>query len=292
MINTEESNLSVINDFTGATDINISHYGFERLTPEKAFVSANDGYHSYRLHFIAKGSMFFHVGVQKTLLNKNTFFILRPNSDLGFSVNPKNLAEHYWCTFSGILAERIIGSLFSDEKFYCIVSPAMRTKILQCFTENFDYKAPSLRKNILYTKNLYTIFQMIANENTSVHTLPTKVNPDNIITYSLAYINENFTDPDMSVATVADYIHISKGYYSNAFSKKMKIPFSQYITQKRIEHAITLIRSGKTNVSEIAYASGFNDPLYFSKVFKKLNNISPKKEIEKTSKRNETKLRS
>lgn len=133
---------------------------------------------------------------------------------------------------------------------------------------------------------------MIANENTNVHTLPTKVNPDNIITYSLAYINENFTDPDMSVATVADYIHISKGYYSNAFAKKMKIPFSQYITQKRIEHAITLIRSGKTNVSEIAYASGFNDPLYFSKVFKKLNNISPKKEIEKTSKRNETKLRS
>lgn len=155
MINTEESNLSVINDFTGATDINISHYGFERLTPEKAFVSANDGYHSYRLHFIAKGSMFFHVGVQKTLLNKNTFFILRPNSDGGFSVNPKNLAEHYWCTFSGILAERIIGSLFSDEKFYCIVSPAMRTKILQCFTENFDYERRPCAKTF-YIPKIFT----------------------------------------------------------------------------------------------------------------------------------------
>lgn len=48
-----------------------------------------------------------------------------------------------------------------------------------------------------------------------------------------------------------------------------------FIREMRIKHAKQLIDSGEYNVSEIAYMTGFNDPKYFSKCFKKQFGMSP-----------------
>jgi AraC-like DNA-binding protein len=43
-----------------------------------------------------------------------------------------------------------------------------------------------------------------------------------------------------------------------------------------MERAAAMLREGKQNVSEVAWALGFTDPAYFSKVFKKYFGRSPK----------------
>ena len=56
----------------------------------------------------------------------------------------------------------------------------------------------------------------------------------------------------------------------------MGIGISEYITAARIQNACTLMNQGFLCVSDIASLSGFRDPLYFSKVFKKTIGSSPK----------------
>ena len=91
----------------------------------------------------------------------------------------------------------------------------------------------------------------------------------------LKYVNYNFTSRDMSVKKVADIFFYSEKYLSSLFIKKTGVKFTQFVNDLRIKYAIKLIKGNNSSISGIAYKSGFNDPLYFSKVFKKGTGKTP-----------------
>lgn len=94
-----------------------------------------------------------------------------------------------------------------------------------------------------------------------------------------AYIDENYTNPELSLATLSKHFSYTKKYISSLFKKHFKIGFSEYLNIVRINQACVLINEGHKNVSELATKTGFRDALYFSKVFKQKMGISPKKYI-------------
>ena len=59
----------------------------------------------------------------------------------------------------------------------------------------------------------------------------------------------------------------------------MSICYTEYLTLKRIGHAMVLIQDGHELVKEIAHSVGFDDELYFSKIYKKFNHHSPLQDI-------------
>jgi len=95
----------------------------------------------------------------------------------------------------------------------------------------------------------------------------------------LSYINNNFTDPDLTVRKVAALFSYSEKYLSQLFKKVMGITFTNYLNKIRIQHSLFLIENGETTVSKLSAACGFSDPLYFSKVFRNHMQISPKEKI-------------
>ena len=66
---------------------------------------------------------------------------------------------------------------------------------------------------------------------------------------------------------------------NSGLSDKMKALTGQSINELiqnvRIKKATELLINSDMNVSEIAYETGFNDPYYFSRLFKKYHNMSP-----------------
>lgn len=98
------------------------------------------------------------------------------------------------------------------------------------------------------------------------------------------YIDENYTDSDLSLARLACEYMYSEKYISAVFKKRFHIGISDYITTLRIQHALTLMEEGYTQVKDIALRSGFSEPLYFSKVFKKRMGESPKEHIKAKAK--------
>ena len=54
-----------------------------------------------------------------------------------------------------------------------------------------------------------------------------------------------------------------------------------FICQIRIKRAVQLFDSGEYNISQIAYMTGFNDPKYFSRCFKKIVGVTPSEYKEK-----------
>jgi two-component system response regulator YesN len=91
---------------------------------------------------------------------------------------------------------------------------------------------------------------------------------------ALSFIDENFSR-QIQLSDAADAASVSSAYLSRLFGENMKSTFIDYLTAMRVEHAEKLIREKRMNIKEVSFAVGYQDPNYFSKIFRKLVGISP-----------------
>ena len=89
------------------------------------------------------------------------------------------------------------------------------------------------------------------------------------------FINNNYTNPDLSLSEVANYVNLSGNHLSTLFSQETEQTFKEYITSVRIDKAKELLKTTSLKSVEIADRVGYNDPHYFSTVFKKTTGFSP-----------------
>ena len=88
-------------------------------------------------------------------------------------------------------------------------------------------------------------------------------------------VERRFTDPDLSLSELGRLYSYSEKYLSALFKKNTGVGFSAYLTELRIARARELLAAGEGSVAEVARASGFRDPLYFSRVFRETTGQSP-----------------
>lgn len=82
---------------------------------------------------------------------------------------------------------------------------------------------------------------------------------------------------DLSLHTQADELGVNASYLSSLFKKEIGTPYTEYVNQKRIEHAKHLLNTTNYQIQSIAQLCGIFDLNYFSKVFKKYSGITPVK---------------
>ena len=91
-----------------------------------------------------------------------------------------------------------------------------------------------------------------------------------------AFIRENYNHEDMSLNMVAAAVNLSPNHFSTIFSQEVGQTFIEYLTSVRMEKAKYLLRTSSMKTSEIAYAVGYKDAHYFSYLFKKTQNLTPR----------------
>lgn len=87
------------------------------------------------------------------------------------------------------------------------------------------------------------------------------------------YIQDRFTE-DLSLEDVADFVHLNAHYFSKIFKQQTGSTFIDYVTKLRIDKAKFLMGSEDLSLKEVCYKVGYNDPNYFSRVFKKVTGIT------------------
>jgi two-component system response regulator YesN len=96
-----------------------------------------------------------------------------------------------------------------------------------------------------------------------------------IVHQAKAYIDTHFINPDLSLSKVAAHVNLSPSHFSAVFSRETGQTFKEYLTRLRIERAKELLRTTNLKSFEVAYQSGYNDPHYFSYIFRKNTGLSP-----------------
>jgi two-component system, response regulator YesN len=98
----------------------------------------------------------------------------------------------------------------------------------------------------------------------------------NFVQQAKEYINKHFLEPGLSLSEVAAYVNHSLSHFSTVFNQETSQTFKEYITDIRIKKAKELLRTTNLTSSQIAYQIGYNDPHYFSFVFKKHTGLTPR----------------
>ena len=79
-----------------------------------------------------------------------------------------------------------------------------------------------------------------------------------------------------SLNSAAEEIHVNPSYLSSLFTKELGRSFVSYLTDVRLKKAVRLLEDTDDSIQEIAFACGFREPNYFSRIFRKKYGLSPR----------------
>ena len=105
---------------------------------------------------------------------------------------------------------------------------------------------------------------------------PAETKYGHVIGRAEEYVRENFNDPNISLISTARHVGMSAAHFSTVFSQTLGRPFIHYLTDLRIERAKELLRTTNMRLADIALEVGYNEPNYFSQVFRKAEGMTPK----------------
>jgi two-component system response regulator YesN len=89
------------------------------------------------------------------------------------------------------------------------------------------------------------------------------------------YIDQHYMEADLSLNDISARINLSPSHFSTVFSQETDQTFRDYLTAIRIQKAKELLRTTNLKSSDVSSSVGYNDPHYFSFVFKKNTGFSP-----------------
>lgn len=186
----------------------------------------------------------------------------------GSSYTAKVLSEDSMYTaihFEADFAEMPKPVCYSLENFYDA------EYIANCFSDlwNFGTQAEKYQCVSLAYK-LLSYLSTVESEDNS------KQKKFEIIEPAVVFLKEHIYDCTLKTDKLHRLCGISGTYFRQIFLSRFGTTPQNYILSKRLSHAKAIISSGDFNtISEVALSIGFNDPLYFSKAFKKAYGISP-----------------
>lgn len=171
--------------------------------------------------------------------------------------------EYMYIDFGGIRCENLfrrfgINIISRNFPGFEGVIPLWYDSLTRASQENLDLAAESML--------LYSMSRFASSSNEK----------EDLVKTIVEITEEQFTNPGLSVSSIASELNYNSKYISHIFKKKMGVSYSEYLRTVRIKYAVTLLDHGIDSVKNIALLSGFSDPLYFSSVFKKTVGVSPK----------------
>ena len=102
-----------------------------------------------------------------------------------------------------------------------------------------------------------------------------KKNCSPLVNETIFYIMKNY-NTSISLEEIARKNFVSSGHLMRKFKQETGKNFTQYLTEFRMNTAISLLKSGKYKVYEVAEMVGYRDSDYFYKTFKKVTGKNPK----------------
>ncbi len=96
-----------------------------------------------------------------------------------------------------------------------------------------------------------------------------------LVQEAMEFLNGHYHDSGITIERLCRRLHISTAYFSTLFKKETKKTFHQYLTELRMDRAMTLLTGTDLKTADIALKVGLGEPSYFSYSFKKHFGVSP-----------------
>lgn len=257
---------------TVTSDLTIFDCGYEKYSGEKQKI-VTENYPYFSFHCILDGKGWMQLGDNRYELEKGQVFIVPPGIDALYGQDLSDPWQYIWINFGGTHAKRYLqaAGLTPEQPFYSYKNPEILTE----FCRMIDSDNHKFRRTFQLMGSLYQALGLIVEER-NISAFDGGLKANDYVVMVLKYIEDNYSDPELSMAKVAGYLHLNVKYFCRLFVKNMGCSFTQHLSLYRIKKATQLLETTALSIKQVSLAVGYTDPLYFSKVFKKYRLISPK----------------
>ncbi len=228
----------------------------------------------FQLLYIASGKTHFYFEEGKdTVVSAGNMVLYRPKEPQKYVYYGSEQAEVYWVHFTGSNVRNILKSygITNDMRVipagtlleYSRIFKQMIQELQQCRAGYEELLAMLLRQ----------IFIIINRQLTKESTLKSDY-LDTEMELALEYFNTNY-NKELNVEDYAASRGMSVSWFIRTFKQYAGTTPMQYIVALRITNAQMLLETTNYNVTEIGNFVGYDNPLYFSRIFKKQKGFSP-----------------
>lgn len=241
----------------------------EKCVPDKVVDYFYDkSRNTISIHYVISGKGIIYIDGKAHVIEKHQSFYVPPFIEVKYVADTLRPWHYIWIEIKGDFALRIANHLgFSKEN--PIITPYSH-EAMGIFYKMLELKLSHRMHDLVYISELFLLVKALKNEEQDRNELIHKHIED-----AMTYIHNNFMN-NILLDDIAQNVSLNPRYFSKIFKQEIGVTPIQYLRDLRVKKAENFLIKTNLSMIEIAERTGFNDPLYFSKVFTMYHQISPK----------------
>lgn len=255
------------------TDLNMYQCGHERCDPSHSFGPAVRDH--FLIHYILEGKGIFQVGDKTYHLEKGQGFLICPNMVTYYEAGPEDPWHYCWVGFHGLKADYYLKCANLSAE-----SPIFRydqdDRLIDCFKQMFAAKKVYKTIKLQLMGYLCLFLSLLietadgpsSNEDTENRT-------EQYVRRAVEFIQMNYSRK-IGIDKMAHDIGLDRSYLCALFKKVLNRSPQEFLIRFRMDKACELMKNNTLSIGDIARSVGYEDPLLFSKIFKKVKGATPR----------------
>lgn len=247
--------------------LSVYNTGYERCDSTHSWGPALRDH--YLIHYVSAGHGSFTSNRQTYSLQTGDLFFVAPGQLVSYRADADDPWEYCWVGFNGTDARRLVSMAgFTQER---PVLHGLGDEVQRLLLRISEVSGNTAADDAAMVGCLYLFLAQLIRQN--ARTAGTDPHQE-YVANALRFIQYNYAG-DIGVSDIARYVGISRSQLYRAFLQDFSLSPHAYLQKYRINEACSLLRRPDFSVAEVAGSVGFNDPLYFSRVFKSLKGCTP-----------------
>lgn len=233
----------------------------------------SNGCINYILLFCIDGCGIVEVEGQTIVIEKNHLIIIEAHTPHIYHALKEQPWSIYWIHFNGTNAAAFI-SLINKNHLPSYILPDKHGSLIKQFNQIYAILETGYSTdNIIHISNMLGVFLSDINHSSSLNSTTTKQNRDPINRF-IEFMLDN-VDGHINLNQLTHELNLSKSYLVHIFKENTGFSPIDYFIHLKIQKACQLLDTNILSVKQIACQLGYDDPHYFSRIFKKTMGLSP-----------------
>lgn len=228
----------------------------------------------YQLLYIVSGKGHFYFHGEDRVVYAGRMVLIQPRQEQRYEYFGEDKPEVYWVHFTGSDVKNILRSYnipMDDPIFYSGASSTYSYLFKEMIHELQNCKTGYEDLLTMYLRQIFLLVQRTRQEERP--TVSTYIQEE--MEFARRYFNEHYNEP-ISIQEYAESRNMSVCYFQRNFKQIVKHTPMQYLLTIRVNNAASLLETTDYSMAEIAAIIGYEDPLYFSRLFRKIKGVSPR----------------
>ena len=248
-----------------AESLFVQNSGYRRCSPEEGWGPGIRTY--FRLQHVVRGQGVLICGQRRYLLREGDTFLAYPNTVVHYYADKREPWEYLWVGFGGRDASRIV-----ERTALSPGEPVLWGKdgeiVAELMGEICACGGGEPWQELEAAARLHRLLSHL------VRTASVWEEADCALR-AAEYIVTHYEEP-ITVEGLAEYLSVSHSSLYRRFMKRYQTSPKRFLLEYRIRRACELLANTACSIQEVASSVGFEDPFYFSRVFKEINGVSPR----------------